>query len=485
MEKPIAIVDIGSNSIRLVVYSGATRSPSVIFNEKVMAGLGRGVVADGALAEDDQQRALGALARFRILTRQMGARRVRAVATAAVRDASNGAAFLAKVRELGFDPEILPGDREGFMAGQGVLSGIPWANGLVGDLGGGSLELVEVADGEVGKSASLPLGVLRIAPLAKQGKAVLAKQVAKALDGRGLRKRGEGRPFYLVGGSWRALARLDMLLVDYPLPITHQYRMEPGRLDELADGMAGLDMAVLKRVPSFSMSRWPTLPDAHLLLEILVKELQPSELIVSSFGIREGLLFDALDGDHQRRDPLIEAAREVGSDLGRFPGHGALLDRWIAPIFEDDTEAARLRLAACLLSDIAWQAHPDFRAERGVDMALYGNWVGIDAPGRLMLAQALFSHFGGGKSFASLDVARLCGKEALARAALWGLAMRLGQRLSGGVAASLERSRLVRNNGVLRLELRKRDEALYGEAVERRFNALAAAMGCKAEMICV
>src|SRR3546814_15364986 len=147
------------------------------------------------------------------------------------------------------------------------------------------------------------------------------------------------------------------------------------------------------------MSRRPTLPDAHLLLEMLGKALQPSDLIVSSFGIREGLLFDALDGGHQRRDPLIEAAREVGSDLGRFPGHGALLDRWIAPIFEDDTEAARLRLAACLLSDIAWQAHPDFRAERGVDMALYGNWVGIDAPGRLMLAPAPSSHFGGRHSF--------------------------------------------------------------------------------------
>src|SRR3546814_1212579 len=156
--------------------------------------------------------------------------------------------------------------------------------------------------------------VLRIAPLAKQGKAVLAKQVAKALDGRGLRKRGEGRPFYLVGGSWRALARLDMLLVDYPLPITHQYRMEPGRLDELADGIAGLDMAVLKRVPSFSMSRWPTLPDAHLLLEILVKELQPSELIGPSFGIREGLLFDAPDSDHQGRDPLLRAAERRGGE---------------------------------------------------------------------------------------------------------------------------------------------------------------------------
>jgi exopolyphosphatase / guanosine-5'-triphosphate,3'-diphosphate pyrophosphatase len=483
VEKPIAIVDIGSNSVRLVVYSGAVRSPTVIFNEKVMAGLGRGVVEDGALAEEDQERALAALRRFHLLTRQMKARQVRAVATAAVRDASNGAAFLDKVRKIGFKPEILPGDKEGYMAGQGVLSGIPWADGLVGDLGGGSLELVDIADGEVGYSASLPLGVLRMMSMAEQGEAALAKCVAKALNRCDFRKRGKGRPFYLVGGSWRALARIDMLLADYPLPIIHQYRMAPDRLDALDEGLTGLDKAVLKRLPSFSMSRWPTLPAANRLLKLLVDELRPSELIVSSFGIREGLLFDALDGDHRRRDPLIDAAHEFGSDWGRFPGHGGLLDSWIAPAFDDDPRSARLRLAACLLSDIAWQAHPDFRAERGVDMALYGNWVGIDGPGRVMLAQALSSNFGGGRSFASLAVARLCDKEELAHATQWGLAMRLGQRLSGGVAASLERSRLIRRGDVLSLELKKTDEALYGEAVERRFRALATAMDCTAEMV--
>jgi exopolyphosphatase / guanosine-5'-triphosphate,3'-diphosphate pyrophosphatase len=415
----------------------------------------------------------------------MGVRRVRAVATAAVREADNCAEFLKKVRAVGFDAEILLGADEAMMAGQGVLSAIPDADGIVGDLGGGSLELVDIAEGEVVETASLPFGVLRIAALAEKGGNSLSKKVAKAVDVVDFRQRGKKRPFYMVGGSWRALARLDMLISDYPLPITHHYRMKPERPAQLQKAIASLDLADLKSLPSLSVSRMPSLPHANLLLKVLVEELKPSELIVSSFGIREGLLYDDLDTRTRALDPLIEAAREAGRGLGRFAEHGALLDRWIAPIFrEDDEVLARLRLVACLLADVAWQANPDFRAERGVDMALHGNWVGIDGPGRVMIAQALFSNFGA-RGFDDFEVASLCTSEQLRRASHWGLAMRLGQRLSGGVAASLERSRLALKDGLVRLELRKGDEALYGETVERRLRTLATALGKQPEAVAV
>jgi exopolyphosphatase/guanosine-5'-triphosphate,3'-diphosphate pyrophosphatase len=483
LEAPIAIIDIGSNSVRLVVYAGPARIPSAIFNEKVMAGLGKNVAATGRLGDEPQERALAALRRFRILTRQMGVTRTRVVATAAVREAENGDAFMARVREIGFEPELLSGEEEGIMAGQGVLSGIPDADGIVGDLGGGSLELVDIAGGKVVDSMSLPFGVLRIGALAKS-EGGLARKLDKALDGRAIKKRARKRPFYLVGGSWRSLARLDMLLADHPLPITHQYRMPPSRAAELQKILTALKPD-LKSLPAVPDARLPTLPNAALLLKAVVEELKPSELVVSSFGIREGLLFDDLDAKKRQRDPLIEAAREAGRGLGRFAEHGALLDRWIAPIFDDDGEYARLRLAACLLGDIAWAAHPDFRAERGVDMALHGNWVGVDGPGRVMIAQALFCNFGGGRSFSHNPAAKLCRPEQLHRASLWGLAMRLGQRLSGGVAASLESSRLVRKDGLLRLELKQGDEALFGEAVERRLETLAEAMNAEPKAVAV
>jgi exopolyphosphatase/guanosine-5'-triphosphate,3'-diphosphate pyrophosphatase len=251
----------------------------------------------------------------------------------------------------------------------------------------------------------------------------------------------------------------------------------------LRPSIATLDKTELKNVAQLSGARLPTLPKANLLLETLVEAIGPSELIISSFGIREGLLYDRLDDSVRCLDPLIEATRDAGRGLGRFDEHGALLERWIAPVFDDEPARARLRLASCLLADVAWQAHPDFRAERGVDMALHGNWVGIDGPGRVMIAQALFSNFGGAGRFGDYDVAELCSEEDLLHASHWGLAMRLGQRLSGGVASSLERSALSRQDGRLRLTLNKKDESLYGEAVDRRFRTLAGALGCKAEVL--
>ncbi|HMJ93216.1 MAG TPA: Ppx/GppA family phosphatase [Allosphingosinicella sp.] len=475
--EPVAIVDIGSNSIRLVVFSGAPRIPSVAFNEKVMAGLGEGIDETGALSEGGQARALAALRRFFLLIEQMGLRKVRVVATSAVRDASNGDAFLKQVRALGFRPEVLSGEEEAEVAGMGVISGAPEADGLVGDLGGGSLELVEVAGGKAGKGISLPLGVLRPQPSPSD----LKRKLKRSLDQAGLAGRGKGRPFFMVGGSWRTIARIDMIATGYPLPITHHYSMAAGRPAELGGALRNLDRADPKALAMLTASRIPTLPKARKLLVALVEVIKPSELIVSSFGIREGLLFQSLGARTRSLDPLIEAAREAGRGLSRFGEHGDLLDRWIAPIFDDDPDCARIRLAACLLADIAWQAHPDFRAERGVEMALHGNWVGIDGPGRVMMAQALFANFGG-RGLPDAITAALCSPEQLDRAARWGLAMRLGQRLSGGLAVSLERSALSREKGKVVLTLRKGEQALYGETVDRRLKRLAQALGCEAEL---
>jgi exopolyphosphatase/guanosine-5'-triphosphate,3'-diphosphate pyrophosphatase len=340
-----------------------------------------------------------------------------------------------------------------------------------------------VANGEVRQSASTPFGVLRIGTPSAKTEASLEKKLAKALDAQDFRRRGKKRALYLVGGSWRSLARFDMLVSGYPLPIVHQYRMSPGRPAELYKTLTTLKAEL--RNAHLSDARVPTLPHAALILKVLVEELKPSELVVSSYGIREGLLFDDLDERTRRRDPLIASAREAGRGLGRFDEHGSLLDRWIGQVFEDGRDMARLRLAACLLGDIAWAAHPDFRSERGVDMALHGNWVGIDGPGRVMLAQALHANYGGGRDFPDAEAARLCRPDQLRRAALWGLAMRLGQRLSGGTATGLERSRLLLREGTLRLELRKGDEPLYGESVERRLKTLASAMGLAAEAVAV
>lgn len=479
---PHAVIDIGSNSIRLVVYSGPRRSPSIIFNEKVLVGLGRELADSGTLSAEAQVRAMAALARFQQLTRHMGVRRVRTVATAAVRDAGNGPEFAHSIEKLGLKCEILSAGQEAALAGEGVLSAIPDADGLAGDLGGGSLELVEVGSGSVGTGVSLPIGVLRVKS-GRRGSEEISRAIREGLEQAGLHRRGKNRPFYMVGGSWRALARLDMTASGYPLPITHQYAMAPARARQLEQLVEALGAKGAKAVPAVAAERFPTLPAAAKLLSAVVETIKPSRLIVSSYGIREGLLYSGLPRSQRCIDPLISAARDASLAVRRFEEHGDRLDEWIAPIFDDAPQLERLRLASCILADAAWQAHPDFRAERGVELALHGNWVGIDAGGRVLLAQALYSNFGAPQLLPDEALRALCRPEAIERALHWGLAMRLGQRLCGGVASALGGTRLDSTPKRIRLRVDPRRSPLVGEAVERRLARLAEACGKRPEVV--
>jgi exopolyphosphatase / guanosine-5'-triphosphate,3'-diphosphate pyrophosphatase len=479
-EPRTAIIDIGSNSVRLVIYQGPARLPSVLFNEKVMAGLGRSLSETGAIDAQAMATATAGLARFAWLAREMGVEQLRTVATAAVRDASNGAALIAAARDLRLDVELLSGDDEATASGLGVLSAFPDADGIVGDLGGGSLELVRVVAGTVTDRISFPLGVLRLAAISAKGKGALERRVGRLLKDAGWNGRGKGLPLYMVGGSWRALARLDMHLTGYPLPVIHGYHLGREQVARLGRTLAHLDRGKLKAITDLSAARIPTLGDAVALLGHLLKHLGCSGATASAFGLREGLLYTRLSDAERAEDPLIVAARDEGRRAGRFPEHGDLLDAWVAPLFADEpAELARLRRVACLLADVGWRANPEFRAERGVEVALHGNWVAIDARGRALVAQALFSGLGGG-THAPDPLGRLAPYDELALASRWGLTMRLGQRLSGGVAAPLQRTRLSLGDGTVVLHLPNSERALYGDAVERRHNALATAMGGKA-----
>lgn len=471
----IAIIDIGSNSIRLVVYQGPARLPTTLFNEKVLAGLGRSLAATGTIDAGAMASAAAALHRFAALARAMEVSRVRTVATAAVRDASNGADLIAVAEAAGLEVETLSGEEEAAAAGYGVLSGIPGAEGIVGDLGGGSLELVRLRKGTLAKRASFPLGVLRLAPLRQRGR--LDRRVEAMLREADWIGAGKNLPFYLVGGSWRGLARLAMHRAHYPLPIIHQYAMSADTIASLRRTLSQIGKPQLKNVPGLSGGRIPTLGDAAGLLSVLLKHLKSSETIVSAFGLREGLLFQELSASERAQDPLIVATRDEGRLAGRFPEHGDLLDRWIAPLFGEDKPAdTRLRHATCQLADVGWRANPEFRAERGLEIALHGNWVGIDGRGRAMLGQALWTALGG-TAAAPAGLTRLASDAALRRATAWGQAIRLGQRLSAGVAEPLRRSRLTMDGASLRLDLDQADRALYGETVAKRHAALATALG--------
>ena len=484
----LAIIDIGSNSIRLVVYNGLSRTPAVLFNEKMMAGLGRALGPDGRLSREAMDLALPTLARFRLLCDAMGVDSLRAVATAAVREAKNGPAFVERIRaETGIEVEIIDGATEAVGAALGVIAGIPDAEGVVGDLGGGSLELVRVARGQVMDRISLPLGALKLDALRKKSRPALSKRIDKCLGDVAWADRGRGLPFYAVGGSWRALAHLYMHMTDWPLPVIHQYAMPPEAPDRLVRSLAQVTVKSLKEIPSISSSRAPQLPGAAALLRAVTRKLGSSQIITSAYGLREGLLFQALPEPAKRQDPLLHAARETACRLGRFSSDsdaevGEAMMRFVDPVFPGERPAdRRIRHAAALLADTSWRAHPDMRAEDGMDIALHGNWAGIDAIGRAMLAAALWTVNGGAAGAPGTEIlSRLAPPEALVRARQWGLALRLGQRLGGGADGPLAEARLHRDAGTLALTLPVALAALYGDPVVRRHRALAQALGLEA-----
>ena len=440
--------------------------------------MGTRIAETGRLAEDAREKALNTLRRFKLLIGHMKVKRTQVLATAAIRDAEDGPDLVRQIERIGFDCQVLSAEDEARLAGMGVLSGIPDADGIAGDLGGGSLELVEVGDGTVRGGISLPLGVLRITADASGEKAA-KKALKAALKETDLKERGRGRSFYLVGGSWRALARIDMLTRDYPLPVTHEYRLPAKRIPELRRNATSPDPALAKII---APARLATAPVAAMLIDLLVEEIEPAEIVASSFGIREGLLYSRLKPATRALDPLLEEAREFGGGEHRFGQHGDLLDEWIGGLFDDEPGMQRLRLAACLLADVAWQASPTFRAERAIEMALHGNWVAVSPAERVIMAQALSSSFGRDR-LSDERLLHLCDGHEVVRAHEWGLAMRLGQRLSGGVGSVLKRSSLAANHGAVELRVRRGEEALIGETVERRLVRLAGTLGCEATVV--
>lgn len=479
----IAVIDIGSNSIRLVVYDGLKRSPMPIFNEKVLCGLGRGVEKSGRLNPDGVKAALAHLPRFRQITLGMRVPRVDVLATAAVRDAADGPAFVAAVEKAtGLRVRVVSGEEEARLAALGVQSGTPEAEGLVGDLGGGSLELVDIAGHVLGRQVTLPLGPFRLME-AGEGRGALVKVIDQHLDRLPWLAESKGKDFYPVGGSWRALAKLHMEQTKHPLHIIHHYTVAAEEIRQFADLIARQSMSSLVKL-SGSRRRGETLPYAALVMERLLKAAAPSRVVFSAFGLREGHLYSLLPSDRRQEDPLIAACADWGQRSCRF-GDPSLLVPWTAGLFAgEDARGQRLRHAACLLSDIGWAEHPDYRSDHAFLRILRFPFPGIDHPERAFLALTAFARYAGSiESPVTAGVRGLLGDGQQKRALVLGLGLRLAHTLTGGASALLQQTALKLGGEALTLMLPEEIGVLDGESVRRRLEALAKALNRRPEVI--
>lgn len=480
---PFGVIDVGSNSVRLVVFDEPSRAPTPMFNEKVLCGIGRGLSETGALDEEGARQALAAIRRFVALARHMKVRALQIVATAAVRDASNGPAFVRQIeRDTGEKVRILSGQEEATYSAYGVLSGIPDACGVIGDLGGGSLELVAVDGLKLGDSVTLPLGPLRIANLGSY--AVVKAYIDEKISEVGWLKKWKGKSLYAVGGSWRAIARVHMAQKHSPLHIIHQYSLPRAEANDFTRLLAKQSKESLARVEGVPRKRQDVLPIAALVMRRLLKMLEPKDVIFSANGLREGLAYALLDERQRGEDPLLAYCLHMANREGRFGEHGAEIDRFIAPIFERDTPARqRIRYAAAVLSDTAWRVHPDYRGEQSLGLILHAPFGAILQNERALLALIVFTRYTGTASDPVAAPAwQLLNAEEIQYALRVGLALRLAQTLSGGVPGILAECKLRPSGNGIVLELPAQHAVLDGEAVQRRMEALGKALGRSIEL---
>jgi exopolyphosphatase / guanosine-5'-triphosphate,3'-diphosphate pyrophosphatase len=477
----IAVVDVGSNSLRLVVFErlGAALMPRL--NEKVMCGLARGIARTGRLNRDGVQLAYANVQRFVALARALQVDHLAVIATAAVRDAKDGAKFATELeRRNGIEVRVIDGTEEARLSALGVLAGIPAADGVAADIGGGSVELSEIHGGNgrpvIGAGVTLPLGPLRLGELGDNRKSI-SDTIDRTIAEAPVLRAATGRTLYLVGGAWRAIARLHMEHVHYPLHIIHQYAIGRAQADGFLELVSRLSRRSLEQITTINRKRLEVVPLAATILRRLIAVGRPERLVFSAFGLREGYAHGLLPTEHPV-DPLIAACAGMAEGQGRFRADGDRLQLWTAPLFPGlPASARRLHRAVCWLSDMAWMEHPDYRAEHAFTHSLRMPVGAIDHAERVFIAAALHTRYGGAADDPiRLATAPLLDAPMTAESRALGLALRLAYTLCGGALDLLADVRLVRDADALILELPEAGSVLLGEAVERRLAALGRAL---------
>ncbi|RWB77090.1 MAG: exopolyphosphatase [Mesorhizobium sp.] len=479
--RPLSIIDIGSNSIRLVVYEGLARSPSLLFNEKMLAGLGRGIVSTGKLDPEAVTRSMEEFRRFRALSDQAGAEHIYVLATAAAREAVNGPDFIHRAEEvLKTEIRVLTGRQEAYYSALGVISGFHPANGIAGDLGGGSLELIDINREAIGDGITLPLGGLRLQDMAKNSLVQAQKIARQELARAKLLKGAQGRVFYAVGGTWRNLARLHMEMTNYPLGIMHHYEISADSAQTFLRQVAKGEVEKVRGIEGVSKNRRSLLPYGAVVLQEIMAAMQPSKIIVSAQGVREGFLYSLLDAEEQKADPLISAAEELALLRSRSVHHAHDLVEWTGKAFKafgiDETEdETRYRHAACLLADIGWRAHPEYRGRQSLNIIAHASFIGVDHPGRAYLALAnAYRHDGIFNDGIAPEIKALAPPRLLERARVLAAMMRVVYLLTAAMPGVMPRLRWEsRGNGALALVLPASLSDLYGERPAGRLAQLA------------
>ena len=472
---------MGSSSVRLVVFDGAARSPAYFYNEKLSCSLGVGLSTTGKLNPEGKLRTVEAIRRFKYLTASMGIKEVTAVATAAVRSAKDGIEFCYHVyEETGQKIWIIDGITEARLSAQGILLGWPRSCGLVCDIGGSSMELAQINFGQVGRLTTSDLGPLNLREL-EICQAERRKYISKTLKKLAKDISPKCNRLFLVGGSWRTLAKVDMYRTNYPLKVLHEYRMCRKSVSKTIAYTHKIGTEILHAKYNLDPLRLELLPYAGEVLMSLLFIFELEDIVISSYGLREGLLFQQMSDTIRSRDPLIEACKVAEKKEARVPGMGKALYKFVLPLFTGaGKDLLRIIRAACLLHDVSWRANPDYRAEVCFDNATRSNLGGLKHSERIFLGLALMYRYTNRRDerlFASMG--RIIDEDSVKLAEILGKAMRLGAMI--WLADDPHRAKLFWDpeKDTLTLELSGSSSALFGEVADARLQSLAKTLSAR------
>ncbi len=483
--KPVAVIDIGSNSVRLVVYDGQTRTPIPLHNEKAMCALGKGLEKTGKLNPDGAKMAYDTVGRFVKISRALGARSIDALATAAVRDATDGKAFAKSLaRRAKINVQILSGKQEAERSALGVLCGIPDAKGIVADLGGGSLELVKVGNRRMSEHTTLPLGLLRLTEAAEGDRDTALSIINKALDKHKWLTEERDETLYAVGGAWRSLARVCIAQMNYPLHVLDNFTLERQQAISLFEVISRLSQRSLEQIKGVSRSRLATLPLGAAVLERLLDVVKPRALVFSIYGMREGQFFKDLPAAVRKQDPIVSLAEEMAQAAGRSVDAGYESFKWMSGLFKDESaKQKKLRLAACLLRDVWWTEHPDYRAEQAFLRVLRLPFLGLGHEDRAALALVMYYRYQSEAAAPIIEQAHaLLADSRIERIRTVGLAMRLAYALSAGAPGWVTKTSLKVDGDKLILRVPRGEAMFRSGSYERRLKRLADHLGLAAHI---
>ncbi len=486
----IAVLDIGSNSVRLVLYDVFGSSFVPIYNEKIHAGLGRDLRTTGQLSPDGVAETEAALIRFSLILDAQNVDQVIVGATAALREAKDAPDFISRVKEAtSLDLSPVSGEEEARLSAMGLLAAMPRARGLAADLGGASLELIRVEDGAPKTGMTTPLGPFRVLGQNLTGEAfqppILRQQIRAAFDAQNIdASMLGGDALYLIGGAWRNLAHIHQIRYDYPLRTLQGYQLSPERALALCDWAVGEGQETVVTFPGISLRRGETLPYGALLLSELIKRLEPSRIVVSDTGLREGLIYDALPAPQRKRDALHDGCRDLarGNQQGKAKFSKALM-AFLAdasahfPRSFSPKDEARLRKAACLLVGIGKGLHPSYRADLVFEDVLYAPLAGLKHKERAYLALIIFRSFTGrAKTPNDAAISLLLSEQEQRAAEIFGLAIRLAVVASGRSTSLLKKLMLSIKDEEPKVVAQTGYDALIGPRLDVRLSRLASAL---------